>query len=109
MASDETIETPSRWALVTALSPIVIWFVLSSMAPGFTDPLYQNPPGLFGLPAGLLLVGIALVLAVVGAVVVWRSRSSATTALAIGFLTIPALLIIGLGPPIIQAVQDIAV
>jgi len=107
MSTSETIETPSRWALVTALSPLVLWIALLIMAPGFTDPLYTNPPGILGLPAGLVLVGLALVLAVVGAVIVWRSRSSTVQALAIGLLTIPALLLIGLGPLIVDALGDL--
>lgn len=109
MTSPESIDAPSRWALATALSPVVLWVALLLMAPGFTDPLYANPPGLLGLPAGLVLVGVALALAAVGAVVVWRSRSPMVHALAIGLLTIPALLLIGLGPSIILAVQDLSV
>jgi hypothetical protein len=104
MTSPERIDAPSRWALATALSPVVLWVVLLLLAPGFTDPLYANPPGIAGLPAGLVLMGTAFVLAAVGAIVVWRSRSSTVQALAIGLLTIPALLLIGLGPSIIDAV-----
>ncbi len=95
--------------MATALSPFVLWVVLSFVAPGFTDPLYQNPPGILGLPAGLVFMGLAVVGAVAGAVVVWRSRSSTVRALAIGLLTIPSLLIIGLGPVIVSTLQDLAV
>lgn len=109
MSSYETIDTPSRWAVATALSPLVLWTALLFMAPGFTDPLYANPPGIMGLPAGLLLAGLALGLAVTGAVVVWRSTSSTVRALAIGLLTIPSLLLIGLGPSIILALGDLSV
>lgn len=108
MSSYETIDAPSRWAVATACSPLVLWIVLLLMAPGFTDPLYGNPPGILGLPAGLVLVGLAVVLAVVGAVVVWRSRSSTLRALAIGLLTIPSLLLIGLGPAIVLALQNLS-
>ncbi len=53
-------------------------------------------------------MGLAVVLAVVGAVVVWRSRSSTVHALAIGLLTIPSLLLIGLGPAIVLALQNLS-
>lgn len=109
MTSPESVDVPSRWALVTALSPVVLWAALVLIAPGFTDPLYANPPGILGLPAGLVLAGMAFALAVVGAVVVWRSRSSTVQALAIGLLTIPALLLIGLGPSIVGALGDLSV
>jgi hypothetical protein len=108
MTSPQSLDAPSRWALATALSPVVLWVALLLMAPGFTDPLYTNPPGVLGLPAGLVLVGLALILAVVAVVVVWRSRSPMVQALAIGLLTIPALLLIGLGPSIILAVQNLS-
>ena len=108
MTSPERIDAPSRWALATALSPAVLWVALLLMAPGFTDPLYANPPGVLGLPAGLVLVGVAVVLAAVGAVVVWRSRSPAVQALAIGLLTIPALLLIGLGPSIVAVLGNLS-
>jgi hypothetical protein len=109
MTSPESIDTPSRWALVTALSPVVLWIALLLIAPGFTDPLYLNPPEILGQPAGLVLVGLAIVLAAVGAVVVWRSRSPTVQALAIGLLTIPALLLIGLGPSIVGVLGNVSV
>jgi hypothetical protein len=109
MTSPEHVDEPSRWALVTALSPVLLWVVLLLTAPGFTDPLYTNPPEILGLPAGLVLVGVAFVLAVVGAVIVWRSRSRTVHALAIGLLTIPALLLIGLGPSIVGVLENLSV
>lgn len=109
MASPDSVDVPSRWALATALSPVVLWVVLLLMAPGFTDPLYANPPGILGLPAGLVMVGLALVLAVSGVVVVWRSASSVVQARAIGLLTLPALLLIGLGPWIVGTLGDLSV
>lgn len=94
--------------MITALSPLGLWVVLILLVPGFTEPLYQNPPGMLGLPAGIVIAGVAAILTVIGALIVWRSRSSSVSAIAIACLTIPALLLIGLAPTIVRAAGDLS-
>lgn len=107
-AHRDAIDRPSRWALFTALSPLALWVVLILLVPGFTDPLYQNPPGILGLPAGIVIAAVAAILTVIGVLVVWRSHSSSVSAIAIACLTIPALLLIGLAPAIVLAAGNLS-
>ncbi len=43
---------------VVAAMPIFLASILFVIAPSFMNPMFENPPGLFGLPAGLILLGI---------------------------------------------------
>jgi len=43
---------------VVAGMPIGLMILLFVLAPGFTKPMFQNPPGIFGLPAGMIVLGI---------------------------------------------------
>ena len=43
---------------VVAGMPIGLMAVLFVLAPGFTKPMFQNPPGIMGLPAGLIVLAI---------------------------------------------------
>jgi tight adherence protein B len=41
---------------VVAAMPIFLAGILFVIAPSFMEPMFQNPPGLFGLPAGLVVL-----------------------------------------------------
>jgi tight adherence protein B len=43
---------------VVAGMPIGLMAVLFVLAPGFTKPMFQNPPGIMGLPAGMIVLAI---------------------------------------------------
>ena len=43
---------------VVAGMPIDLMVLLFVLAPGFTKPMFQNPPGIMGLPAGMIVLGI---------------------------------------------------
>jgi tight adherence protein B len=43
---------------VVAGMPIGLMIMLFVLAPGFTKPMFENPPGIMGLPAGLIVLGI---------------------------------------------------
>jgi len=100
---------PSRPLVALAAVPIIAWTVLSRMVPGFTDPLYQNPPGILGLPAGIVMMFVAAVLTILGLTVAIKSRSMTVIVLGLILFTIPAVLIIALGPPVLLMIQGLAV
>ena len=56
--------------VIAGLAPL--WFVIGSrvLAPGFLDPLFLNPPGVLGLPLGVVLQGIALAWMSLGVLIV---------------------------------------
>jgi tight adherence protein B len=43
---------------VVAGMPIALMGLLFVLAPGFTKPMFENPPGIMGLPAGMIVLGI---------------------------------------------------
>jgi tight adherence protein B len=43
---------------VVAGMPIALMVLLFVLAPGFTKPMFENPPGIMGLPAGMIVLGI---------------------------------------------------
>jgi tight adherence protein B len=51
---------------VVAGMPILLMGLLFVLAPGFMKPMFQNPPGIMGLPAGLIVLGIGGFLMFVG-------------------------------------------
>ncbi len=57
---------------VVAGMPIFLMLLLMVIAPGFMKPMFQNPPGLFGLPAGLILLGLGGFLMFIGFILIRR-------------------------------------
>ena len=43
---------------VVGFLPIGLTGALTLIAPGFMDPMFQKPPAVFGLPAGVIILGI---------------------------------------------------
>jgi tight adherence protein B len=43
---------------VVGFLPIGLVGILMTIAPKFMDPMFQKPPELFGLPAGLIILGV---------------------------------------------------
>jgi hypothetical protein len=99
----------ARAGYVLTSFPFVLIVVLMVVAPGFMDPLLANPPAIAGLPAGVVLLFLALVWAVLGILVARRARSTAGIALALVVFTLPASMAIMLGPAAILIIQNLAV
>jgi tight adherence protein B len=57
---------------VVAAMPIFLAGILFVIAPAFMEPMFQNPPGLFGLPAGLVILMIGGFLMFIGFMVIRR-------------------------------------
>src|ERR1035437_725374 len=51
---------------VVAGMPVAMMAFLLVVAPGFMKPLFENPPGIMGLPAGLLVLGLGGFLMFIG-------------------------------------------
>ena len=99
----------SRVFVVLTTLPFVLWVALSILAPGFMDPIYANPPAIAGIPAGIVILGGAFLLAGLGVLIADRTRSDLVALLAFLFLSIPAMVVIILLPAIILIVQNLAV
>jgi hypothetical protein len=97
---------PSRVATALAAAPLLIWAVLSLTAPGFTEPLYANPPAIVGLPAGLCLIAMVAVLTLGGLVLVRRARSRAGVVVALACFTVPAGFLLVLAPSLVLSMLN---
>ncbi len=100
---------PRRFVTFLAATPMLMWAFMSMVTPGFTDPIYQNPPGILVLPMGILLVATAVVLAVLGVLTVRAARTGIGVALSLAFLTIPAAALLIAAPMLILVIQVLPV
>jgi tight adherence protein B len=57
---------------VVAMMPIGLMAFLMVLAPGFMKPMFENPPGIAGLPAGLIVLGIGLFFMFIGFILIRR-------------------------------------
>ena len=57
---------------VVAGMPIGLMGLLMVLAPGFMKPMFQNPPGIMGLPAGIIVLGIGGFLMFIGFIFIRR-------------------------------------
>jgi tight adherence protein B len=57
---------------VVGFLPIALVLLLSVIAPTFMAPMFQKPPELLGLPAGLFILGIGGVMMLIGFVLIRR-------------------------------------
>jgi tight adherence protein B len=57
---------------VVAGMPVGLMILLFVLAPGFTKPMFENPPGIMGLPAGMIVLGIGGVFMFIGFVFIRR-------------------------------------
>ena len=89
--------------------PFVLWVFLTVAAPGFMDPIYSNPPAIAGLPAGIVILGGAFLVAGLGVLIADRTRSDLVAFLAFLFLSCPAMAVIILASPIVLIVQNLVV
>jgi hypothetical protein len=91
--------------VIVALTPLFA-FVGVALAPGYLDPMLSNPPGVLGLPLGVVVLFVAGILTILGAMVVRRGGEVARVA-AFGTLTIPAVLLVVLGPAVLLALLNL--
>jgi tight adherence protein B len=57
---------------VVAFMPIGMMAFLFVVAPSFMKPMFQNPPGILGLPAGLIVLGVGGVFMFIGFIAIRR-------------------------------------
>jgi tight adherence protein B len=57
---------------VVGLMPIALMLLLFVLAPGFTKPMFENPPGIGGLPAGLIVLAVGFFFMFVGFMLIRR-------------------------------------
>jgi len=95
--------------LLLGLLPMWVFLFFSLAAPGYLDPLYLNPPGILGVPAGMALVVLALVWMLVGLLGLYRLTSDALALLVLMLFTVPATFAIVLAPAMIMIIVNLVI
>jgi hypothetical protein len=92
--------------VLLGLLPLWILLIRLIAFPGSMHPVRSNPPAVAGLPAGIVLVGIALAVMAIGVVALRRASSTRSALLAFLGLTVPAAAVVVVAPALILIVRN---
>jgi hypothetical protein len=82
---------------------IPLWiFLAGRLSSGSKDRLLEKPPEMLGLPLGIVLIGLGLLLMTAGVVALRLTSSSRSAALAVLFFIAPATVLVVAAPWIID-------
>ena len=95
----------NRYGYLIACLPFVVLVILIVIAPTFLDPIFANPPSLFGLPAGMVVLALGIVWGAMAFVVIWATSSRAGVFAAQLLFTMPALFTIILAAPVVLIID----
>lgn len=94
-----------------ALGLLPLWLIgfLGITAPGFMEPIFANPPAILGIPAGIVMVLIALAWMALGVLVLQRTATAVGALIAFLVFTAPSAFAALLMPAVILIIQNLAV
>jgi hypothetical protein len=92
--------------VLLGLLPLWILVFLLVAAPGFMDPVFDAGVTVAGIPAGMVVVVIGLIVMVVGVQILRRTSSWTSALLAFLCLTAPSTIVVVLAPAMILIVQN---
>ncbi len=99
----------SKLGYSLALLPLWAGILLGLAVPSFMEPLFLNPPSIFGLPMGIVLTFAAGLLMAFGVLAMRWARSASGRAAAFLLLTVPSLIVIVFAPASILIVLNLNV
>jgi hypothetical protein len=99
----------NRGWVVLALSPAWLTLFLLVMAPNFMGAMLLNPPALLGLPAGVVILALALLWSAVGVLFTIGTPSTLVRTMSLVLFTFPALLSVLLGPAFILVILNLTI
>jgi hypothetical protein len=95
--------------LLLGLLPVWLFLFFSLTAPGYMDPLYLNPPGILGLPLGVVFVAIAMGWMGLGLLGLYRVASDGAALLVFMLFTAPATAAILLTPAMVVTIDGLVI
>jgi hypothetical protein len=92
------------------LGLLPLWILLFELIafPKSMDAVFANPPAVAGIPAGVLLIGVALSVMAIGIVALRRASSTGSILISLLGLTVPAAVVMVVAPALILMVQTLA-
>ena len=94
-------------ALIVGMSPLWIGLFLALATPTFVERMDDAKVAIAGLPAGWFLILASLILAISGAIAIWKARSTVVVVAALVLLTFPALVLVIMGPALVLIVENV--
>ena len=94
--------------VLLGLSPLWALLFFAVTAPGFFDPFFSNRPSVAGVPAGIFIIAVAMTLMLAGVWLLRRSGSDAGIVLAFLAFTLPATVLILVGPAMSLIMANLA-
>lgn len=91
----------------TAFTPLIVGTILFVAPIHYFDPMFVRPPDLLGIPAGVLLLVLAAGWMLIGVGIVWNTGSKLTQMLALTLFTIPATILVVMGPALMRIWQNL--
>jgi hypothetical protein len=93
-----------RPRLVLSFLPLWIFLIRSIFVPDANEPLFANPPAMFGMPLAFPLLALAFGLMAIGVVIMARTTSMRSAVFTFVFITVPSTALVVLAPAIILLV-----
>jgi hypothetical protein len=90
------------------LLPLWILLIQLVASPSSIEPLGAIPPAIAGLPVGILIVAIALVLMAIGVFGLRRSSSTTSMVLFLSLFTIPSTVLVLFASAVLRLLQSAA-
>lgn len=106
-ASMEARDRSRLGSRLAALTPLWAGALLFLAPIHWYDDFFRKPPDILGVPLGMVMVGLALVLTLIGVAAIWNVRSQLSELLVLLVFTTPATLLIVLGPRLIEALMNL--
>jgi hypothetical protein len=92
---------------VAALAPFAVALAIPLLATNYFSRGVSKPPDIFGLPLGIVVEGLILGWAALGALLIWTTGSRVAATLAMAFITLPSLIALLLWPAIVLVLQNL--
>jgi len=94
--------------VVIGFLPLWVLLFLLVAARNFMAPMFANPPETFGLPAGVVILAIALTVMAIGVAILGLTSSTKAAIVALVGFTAPSLALLLMAPAMILAIIDLS-
>jgi hypothetical protein len=88
--------------------PLWVLLFLLVAAPNFMAPMFANPPEVYGLPAGVVILAIALTVMAIGVAILGRTSSPKAAIVTVVGFTAPSLILLVMAPAMILAIVNLS-